>query len=126
MKPRRPRYPMPAQVCGRQGCPNLATPPATTCPDHRPPGWVPDRVRGTRTERGYGNEWQILRKQILNRDYHTCQACQGTKGPLHVDHLRPRHTGGQDNPENLQTLCQKCHAEKTTIEAAQIRKMRGK
>ena len=33
-----------------------------------------------------------------------------------ADHIKPKHKGGLDTLDNLQTLCLKCHQEKTYID----------
>ena len=54
--------------------------------------WQDDR-RGSRHERGYGTEWDKLRKVILKRDGYLCQCneCKGGELRLreatHVDHI---------------------------------------
>lgn len=64
------------------------------------------------------------RKTTLNRDNHTCQHC-GWQDPtgktLQIDHKHNLATGGNNNPNNLQTLCQWCHNHKTQKEATQAR-----
>lgn len=56
-----------------------------------------------------------LRKQVLRRDGHQCQATKpdGTKclstQHLHVHHLRPKTFGGTNAEENLIALCSSCH-----------------
>ena len=63
---------------------------------------------------------------ILRRDNFTCQDCgeihRGmneygvelpvSDGELEVHHIEPVSEGGQDNPENLITLCKACHKER--------------
>lgn len=45
-----------------------------------------------------------------------CRMCRA-KGRVteakHVDHIIPIEQGGTDDPDNLQSLCISCHAEKT-------------
>ena len=57
-------------------------------------------------------EWRELRKKVLTRDSNTCQRCEkyskSSKG-LSVHHIIPRDEGGADLPNNLITLCHKCH-----------------
>ncbi len=55
-------------------------------------------------------EWQERRRQILQRDGYTCQYC-GHTSQLEAHHIRARHKGGTDSPENLVTLCEMCHAQ---------------
>jgi 5-methylcytosine-specific restriction endonuclease McrA len=52
------------------------------------------------------------RELILARDQHTCQSCGGTG--TQVDHIHLRGVNGNINhPRNLQTLCARCHRQKT-------------
>lgn len=63
-----------------------------------------------------------LRRACLRRDDYTCQRCgyesEPNSGELHVDHIHNRAEGGQDELDNLQTLCTSCHNPKTQAEAA--------
>ena len=56
--------------------------------------------------------WRALRAVVLARDSHTCRACGNpcSQGEADVHHLIPRATGGADDPANLITLCDGCHA----------------
>ena len=81
--------------------------------------WVSDRKRGNRHKRGYGHSWDKLRAVILSRDSHCCVMCDalGRTTPANtVDHITPKSLGGSDRPDNLQSLCQDCHAFKTARE----------
>ncbi len=51
-----------------------------------------------------------VRRQVLARDRHRCQApgCGRTRF-LEVHHLKPRHLGGGNSADNLTTLCGSCH-----------------
>ncbi|MBU1947273.1 MAG: HNH endonuclease [Candidatus Eisenbacteria bacterium] len=51
-----------------------------------------------------------VRRTVLNRDKHKCQApgCRNTRF-LEVHHRKPRKDGGSNNPGNLVTLCSSCH-----------------
>lgn len=56
--------------------------------------------------------WQQLRRKIIARDGQ-CLAC-GSDEKLQVDHIIPRHRGGDMwDAENLQTLCKNCHERKS-------------
>lgn len=52
-----------------------------------------------------------IRSQVLLRDNFRCQECNFYKH-LEVHHIIPRSKGGSDEPSNLITLCQRCHAKK--------------
>ena len=57
-------------------------------------------------------EIPLTRRNILERDRHTCQYC-GYKGDdLTLDHVIPRSRGGGDSWENLVTACVRCNVKK--------------
>jgi hypothetical protein len=51
--------------------------------------------------------WNV-REYVLYRDNHICQSCKKKNLILNIHHLVSRKTGG-NRPENLITLCKKCH-----------------
>jgi 5-methylcytosine-specific restriction endonuclease McrA len=53
--------------------------------------------------------WDILREKIINRDNGMCILC-GTTNDLSVHHKTPLSKGGDNEDENLETLCPSCHA----------------
>lgn len=59
---------------------------------------------------GWGDKtWSELRKDIFKRDGFQCRRC-GAKGVrLYVHHIVSLSSGGTSNPENLETVCEKCH-----------------
>ena len=59
---------------------------------------------------GSSAKWRKIRQSVINRDG-CCQMC-GTEERLSVDHIVPRHLGGDDNPTNLQVLCSSCNSSK--------------
>jgi 5-methylcytosine-specific restriction protein A len=68
---------------------------------------------------GSGGRWQTIRAAILDRDGHRCVLCgaQATQ----VDHIVPRADGGDESPENLRSLCRRCHVRVTAAWWAQRR-----
>ena len=53
-----------------------------------------------------------LRVNVLDRDDYTCQMCGATRedgAKLHVDHKIPVAHGGDNDLDNLQTLCSECN-----------------
>ena len=62
------------------------------------------------------SEWGRLRRLVLDRGGWRCSQC-GKAGRLEVDHVRPLHLGGDNDPANLQALCIGCHLSKTRAEA---------
>ncbi|WP_263788952.1 DNA (cytosine-5-)-methyltransferase [Salinibacter grassmerensis] len=64
----------------------------------------------------------MVRSKVLDRDGHECRKCgwdyvRGEKNPhgprtkLEVHHTRPHVEGGENNADNLVTLCNVCHDE---------------
>lgn len=73
----------------------------------------------SRRSRGYGPEWDRLRKRILARDKHLCQPCLADghlTAAKQVDHVTPKAKGGTDDESNLQAICGPCHEAKTIRE----------
>ena len=58
------------------------------------------------------SSWASVREAVLARDELTCQECRERfpASDLDVHHLVPRKQGGRDDPANLITLCDGCHA----------------
>jgi RecQ family ATP-dependent DNA helicase len=56
--------------------------------------------------------WASVRRLVLERDNWSCQDCglHCERGEADVHHLIPRSSGGSDDPSNLITLCDGCHA----------------
>lgn len=59
----------------------------------------------------YGREWKRLRDKYVK--YHPyCERClaNGIQTPVEeVHHILPIYKGGKNNPENLMSVCKKCH-----------------
>ncbi len=101
-------------------CPNLITS-DRHCPDHRKP-WD-----GTRTKSGEVTStaaWKRVRKQVLERDDYKCRIrgprCTGDA--TQVDHIVNVAAGGAKlDPNNLQSACPSCNAQKAQVEATKSR-----
>ena len=67
-------------------------------------------ISGTEYQNGAQKGFWNVREYVLYRDGHICQHCGGKSGNkiLNVHHIESRQTGG-DRPDNLITLCEKCH-----------------
>lgn len=86
------------RVCGRHGCAELTE--DAYCPAH-----VPPRVQGRR--------WVRLRAAKLREDP-VCEIC-GREVAAEVDHIKEIQDGGHPlDWDNLQSLCTRCHRDKTT------------
>jgi 5-methylcytosine-specific restriction endonuclease McrA len=57
-------------------------------------------------------EIPLTRRNILERDHHTCQYCHYKGEQLTLDHVIPRSRGGGDTWENLVTACVRCNVNK--------------
>ncbi len=57
----------------------------------------------------------LNRKNLLIRDNYTCQYCGRKTKPLTIDHVVPKHYGGQDRWENLVIACQSCNHKKGNL-----------
>ena len=55
------------------------------------------------------------RYAVMVRDGFTCKLC-GSKEQLEVDHIKPISQGGENDRENLQTLCWLCNIGKSQFE----------
>ena len=58
------------------------------------------------------DDWRCTRAAVLARDGNRCTSCGITVASADADiyHLVPRAAGGLDDPANLITLCDGCHA----------------
>lgn len=64
---------------------------------------------------------RLTKREILRRDDYICQYC-GQRAPyLTVDHILPRHMGGQYSWENLVAACPACNHRKGNHTPEQVR-----
>ena len=57
-------------------------------------------------------EIPLTRRNVLERDRHTCQYCKYKGDSLTLDHVIPRSRGGVDSWENLVAACVRCNIKK--------------
>ena len=62
------------------------------------------------------------RARIIERDSHKCCMCPNTDGPFIVDHIIPLWISGNDEDDNLWTLCVACDKTKTANDIKAIAK----
>jgi 5-methylcytosine-specific restriction endonuclease McrA len=55
---------------------------------------------------------RMTRLEIFNRDSYTCQYCGQVSSQLTLDHVSPRHQGGQHTWENVVSACVRCNRRK--------------
>lgn len=67
-------------------------------------------ISGTGYQQGEQLNFWNVREYVLFRDEHKCQCCKGKSKDniLNVHHIESRQVGG-NAPNNLITLCEKCH-----------------
>ncbi len=57
-------------------------------------------------------QMRLSRREIFLRDRYTCQYCGKTSHDLTLDHVMPRHRGGEHTWENLVSACKACNHRK--------------
>ena len=70
-----------------------------------------------------GARWDTIKKQIKERDNYTCQECGITEDewikssgqPLQVHHIELYRISKNNHPNNLTTLCNRCHTKADAI-----------
>jgi 5-methylcytosine-specific restriction endonuclease McrA len=55
---------------------------------------------------------RLTKREIFRRDDHACQYCGSRGSRLTVDHVLPRHRGGEHTWSNLVTACPACNLRK--------------
>lgn len=55
---------------------------------------------------------KLTRREIFIRDNYTCQYCGTKTKDLTLDHVIPKHKGGQHTWENLVSACKECNHRK--------------
>lgn len=75
-----------------------------------------DNTSRRRTE--LPRDWSVIRRDVLNRDHHTCQLAgpHCTTNATEVDHAADRH---DHTRTNLRAACHTCHTERTTTQGHQ-------
>ena len=55
---------------------------------------------------------RLTRKEVFRRDNHICQYCGLSSKDLTIDHIIPRHMGGEHTWTNVVTACSMCNHRK--------------
>jgi hypothetical protein len=66
-------------------------------------------VKGKGYQEGDQKGFYNVKAYVLDRDNYSCQKCKKKNVKLHVHHIVFRSKNGTDTPDNLITLCDKCH-----------------
>ncbi len=56
------------------------------------------------------------RQALIDEQGQRCRLCDCECVKFQIDHIKPLANGGTNNMENLQAICENCHAEKTSEE----------
>jgi len=73
---------------------------------------VSDEIDNNKREGKKYKKWQNIREAIIKRDNSICVLCGDDlrHSDIHIHHITYRKDGGDDNYNNLVTLCVECHA----------------
>ena len=74
------------------------------------PNLFNEKIRHWGYQKGFNYGWASRREVILNRDSYTCQICGKTNVRLEVHHIIYRSQKGNNDENNLITLCESCHS----------------
>jgi 5-methylcytosine-specific restriction endonuclease McrA len=55
---------------------------------------------------------KLTRIEVFSRDHYTCQYCGKQFRQLTLDHVVPRHQGGEHTWENVVSCCEACNCRK--------------
>ena len=66
-------------------------------------------------------ERKLTRLGVFHRDRYTCQYCDKESRQLTIDHVIPRHQGGQHQWENVVSACPSCNRRKAGRTPGQAR-----
>jgi 5-methylcytosine-specific restriction endonuclease McrA len=78
----------------------------------RPDQLLPTVIRLHHFVRVPYRQMPLTRRNVFQRDGHTCQYCGFAGEPLSIDHVIPRSRGGADIWENVTTACLPCNVRK--------------
>ncbi|MCD6453620.1 MAG: HNH endonuclease [Dehalococcoidales bacterium] len=70
---------------------------------------LPTVIRLSRMIKRPRPQRKVTRLEIFNRDQYTCQYCGKRTQQLTLDHVIPRHQGGQRTWENVVSACIHCN-----------------
>ncbi len=73
---------------------------------------IPSIIRLLKMVKRPKSEVSLSRKEIFRRDQNSCQYCGRVTNNLTIDHVVPRHLGGETSWENLVTSCSACNHRK--------------
>lgn len=119
----------PNRPCKKNGCPNFSMRGYSFCEMHQKISWKKNQIEREDDDSFYRSSvWLSLRSKHL-RDEPLCRGCKKldrVTAASMVDHILPIRDGGEQLDENnLQSLCESCHARKRAREG-NLRRWRSK
>ena len=75
------------------------------------PMLISEKIKHWGYQKGFNYGFSSRREAVLHRDKYTCQICGKKHTRLEVHHIKYRSQGGDDNENNLITLCEDCHGD---------------
>jgi len=66
-------------------------------------------IKGKEYQEGEQKGFENVKMYVRHRDNYQCRNCKKKNTKLQIHHIISRKTGG-DSPDNLVTLCEKCHS----------------
>ena len=73
---------------------------------------IPSVIRLSAMVKRPRSERKMTRFEIFSRDHYTCQYCGKVTHQLTLDHVMPRHRGGEHTWENVVSACVTCNRHK--------------
>ena len=73
------------------------------------PALINEKVKHWGYQKGFDYGFSSRKEAIRNRDNYTCQCCGKKNIRLEVHHIIYRSNGGNNDENNLITLCENCH-----------------
>ncbi len=73
---------------------------------------IPSVIRLSHLVRRPTPRWKLTRRRVFLRDQYTCQYCGKQTRELTLDHVIPRHLGGEHTWENVVSACKACNHRK--------------
>jgi len=78
----------------------------------RPDHFLPTVIRLRQFVRVPYKQLPLTRRNVFQRDGHSCQYCGYSGEQLSIDHVLPRSRGGGDTWDNVTTACLPCNVRK--------------
>jgi 5-methylcytosine-specific restriction endonuclease McrA len=124
---------VPAKLCRKPNCRGIVREcVCSVCGPVKTHGWQDDKQRGSRTQRGYGDDWYRLRAQVIRQKtleaaqaglapYPICALCgKPVMSGLHADHIAGFESIDDPkrlDPANVRITHMRCHMRRTASQS---------